>query len=466
MPATNNLGARVDEVIARARQAQAVFATASQREIDLACLAAAAPLFHPADNRRLSEMAVAETQLGNIEDKIRKNTRKTLGLLRDIRGKKTVGVIKNDAARGWIEIARPVGVVAALTPSTNPVATPVNKTVNALKGGNAVVLVPPPAAAKTGEALLTLMQNELAKVGAPPNIVQMLLPPSKAATAEIMQKADLIVVTGSQRNVRSAYSSGTPTIGVGAGNVAVIIDETADLTDAAAKIAASKTFDNATSCSSENHLIIVDAVYKPMLAALTKNGGTLLSAAEKTQLQHTLWQDGALNRNLIARDMPTFAKLAGLSTAAATGRFVMVEEDGIGDAFPFSGEKLSLTLSIYRAKDYAAAKVQAEKLLNHQGKGHSVGIHTNTDYRPLDIGLSLPACRVIVNQSHCFATGGSFDNALPFSLSMGCGSWGKNSISDNMNYRHFINTVRVVRAIATDTPTVEEIYADYPGGIA
>lgn len=420
-------------------------------------------MFEADVNRRLCEMAVAETGIGNAVDKQRKNVRKTLGLLRDIRGQKTVGVICEDTISGIVEIARPVGVVAALTPSTNPVATPINKTVNALKCGNAVVLAPPPAAAGTSRVLLGLMRAELKKTGAPEDIVQMLLPPSKEATYELMRQADLTVVTGSQRNVRAAYASGSPTIGVGTGNVAVIVDETADLPDAAKKICSSKIFDNATSCSSENHLVIVSEIYDAMLGALRAAGGVMLSKTDKKRLAETLWQDGALNRQMIARDMPVFAARAGLDEAAARAKFLMVQEDGVGKEFPFSGEKLSLALTVYRARDFHAAKKRLAELLAHQGAGHSVGIHTKNDKRPLELGLKLSTCRVIVNQAHCFATGGSFDNALPFSLSMGCGTWGRNSISDNLNFRHYHNTVRVVRNIPAQEPSIEEIFAGYPG---
>lgn len=451
----------VAERVARARRAQQTFAAQSQEFIDRACLAVGWALINPPHNRRLSALAVAETGMGNAADKERKNQRKTLGLLRDIRGQKTTGVVFEDTARGLLEIARPVGVVAALTPSTNPLATPVNKTINALKGGNAIILSPPPQGAKVGAELLTCIHAELRKVGASPDIVQMLLPPSKAATAELMRQADLVVVTGSQRNVRAAYASGTPAVGVGTGNVAVIIDESADLPAAAAKIRMSKTFDNATSCSSENHLIIIGGVYDGMLQALQNEGGVLLGEEDKQKLAAALWREGALNRELIARDMPVFAKGAGLGEVAQKGKFLLVREDGVGAAYPFSGEKLSLVTTVYRAADFAAAKVRAAELLNHQGAGHSLGIYTNSPSRPLELGLELPACRVIVNQAHCFANGGNFDNALPFSLSMGCGTWGGNSISDNMNFRHYINTVRVVHAVAADEPSLKDIFAGY-----
>ncbi len=453
----------VDALVAKARRAQTEFAARSQEFVDLACIAAGWALLNPAANRRLSQMAVEETCLGNAADKERKNLRKTLGLLRDIRGQKTVGVVREDAASGITEIARPCGVVAALTPSTNPLATPVNKTINALKGGNAIILAPPPKGAKVGAELLSRIQAELKKIGAPPDLVQMLLPPSRAAAERLMRRADLVVVTGSQRNVRAAYSSGTPSVGVGAGNVAAIIDETADVADAAAKICASKTFDNATSCSSENHLIVADAVYDSALVALQKTGGVLLDEDGKRRLQKHLWRDGALNREMIARDMPEFAARAELDAAAGRARFLMAEECGVGDAHPFSSEKLSLVLTLYRAADFAAAKKRAADLLNYQGAGHSVGIHTKDDSRPLELGLELPVCRVIVNQAHCFAAGGSFDNALPFSLSMGCGTWGRNSISDNMNFRHYVNTTRVVRArpAAAAEPSLDDFFSEY-----
>ena len=457
---SRDCAAEVAAVVSRARAARENFA--GQESLDRAACAVAWALVNPANNRRLCDKAVAETGLGGAADKERKNRRKTLGLLRDLRGKKTTGVVCDDPAHGLVEIARPAGVVGALTPSTNPLATPVNNAVNALKCGNAVILAPPPKGAGVCAELLSLMRAELEKCGLPPDLTQMLpAPPAKEMALELMRQADLMVVTGSQRNVRAAYSSGTPALGVGAGNAAVIVDETADIADAAAKIRASKTFDNATSCSSENALIIVDAVWDRAIDALESEGGILLDAAQKERLQNALWQGGELNRDMIAKDMPVFARGAGLGPHAERGKFAMVEETGAGADFPFSGEKLSLALTLYRAADFDAAVLRAGELLAHQGGGHSVGIHTRTEERPLRLGLELPACRVIVNQAHCFATGGSFDNALPFSLSMGCGTWGRNSISDNLNYRHFLNTVRVVRPIPPDEPDEAELFGEY-----
>ena len=457
---SRDCAAEVSALVSRARAAREGFG--GQEALDRAAWAAAWALVNPENNRRLCERAVAETGLGRVEDKERKNRRKTLGLLRDLRGEKTCGVAREDSARGLVEILRPVGVVGALTPSTNPLATPTNNAVNALKCGNAIIFAPPPKGAGVCAELLSLMRAELEKCDLPPDLLQTLpAPPSKEMSLELMRRADLVVVTGSQRNVRAAYSSGTPAIGVGAGNAAVIVDETADIADAAAKIRASKTFDNATSCSSENALIVADAVWDETIRALESEGGVLLDAAQKARLQKALWRDGELNRELVAKDMSVFARLAELGGEAERAKFAMVEEDGAGADFPFSGEKLSLALAVFRAADFDAAVARAGELLAHQGGGHSVGIHTRTEERPLRLGMELPACRVIVNQAHCFATGGSFDNALPFSLSMGCGTWGRNSISDNLNYRHFLNTVRVVRPIPPEEPDEEELFGEY-----
>ncbi|OIQ65949.1 sulfoacetaldehyde dehydrogenase (acylating) [mine drainage metagenome] len=392
-----------------------------------------------------------------------KNHRKTLGLLRDLRGRKSVGVIAEDTAKGVIEIARPVGVVGAVTPSTNPAATPANKIINAIKGRNAIILSPSPKGYSTGALLLQYIGEELDRIGAPRDVVQQLpAPVTRAATQELMRQVDLVVVTGSQNNVRAAYASGTPAIGVGAGNVAVIIDETCDVDQAALKIRRSKTFDNATSCSSENSLVIVDAVYGATIGALLRQGAVLLDAAQKQRLQDTMWPDGKLSPAVTAKSAPTIAALAGLQGPEFEhAQFLMVEETGVGDEHPFSGEKLSPVLAVYRVGAFAEAMDTVRHIYAHEGAGHSIGIHTEDLNRPLQLGLQMPACRIIVNQAHCFATGGSFDNGLPFSLSMGCGTWGHNSISDNLNYKHFLNITRIATPCAPDEPSLQDIFGDY-----
>ena len=453
----------VTPLIEAARIAQRQYETWDQAAVDAAVTAAGWAIMHPEHNRILAEMAVKDTGLGVVEDKITKNHRKTLGLLRDLKGAKSVGVIAEYPELGIVEIARPVGVVAAITPSTNPGATPANKIINALKGRNAVIVAPSPKGASTCAALLRYVGAELDKVGAPPNLVQMLPTPiTKEATYALMRQSDLVVATGSQANVRAAYASGTPAFGVGAGNVASIIDVSANLADAAAAIARSKTFDNATSCSSENSVVILDAVYAGALSALAAAGGVLLKADEKARLQAVMWPDGKLASVVTAQDAPRIAAIAGLERAALrSASFLMVEETGAGPDCPYSGEKLSPVLTVYRARDFDHACRIVADIYAYQGAGHSVSIHSADDAHILRLGLELPVARVIVNQIHCYATGGSFDNGLPFSLSMGCGTWGRNNFSDNMNYRHYLNITRISRKIAPREPALEDIFGEH-----
>jgi sulfoacetaldehyde dehydrogenase len=276
-----------------------------------------------------------------------------------------------------------------------------------------------------------------------------------------MELADLVVVTGSQVNVRGAYKSGKPAIGVGLGNAPVIVDASADLADAAHKIMASKTFDHATSCSSENAAVILDAVYDAAVAALEKEGGYLASAAERKRIVDRLWQDGKLNRAVIAQAPKALVDTFELGSKAKGCKFVMVPETGIGKKFPLSGEKLSLVLTVYRAKDFADAKRIVRDILEYQGKGHSCGIHTQTIAHARELAEDIDVVRVLVNQAHTFGNGGGFDNGLPFTLSMGCGSWQGNAISDNLNWRCFVNITHLVTTIPEDKPSEEALFGPY-----
>ncbi len=344
---TSVVGALVD----RARIAQRAFETWPQPRVDEAVTAAAWAIMEPGRNRALAELAVRATGLGDVADKIAKNHRKTLGLLRDLAGAKSVGVISEDRERGLIEIARPAGVVAAITPSTNPAATPANNILNALKGRNAIIVAPSPKGHSTLALLLDFVHAELDRIGAPRDLVlQLPAPVRREHTYALMRAADLVVATGSQTNVRAAYASGTPAVGVGAGNVSVIVDETADVRDAAAKIARSKTFDHATSCSSENSVIAVAAVHDTLVAALEAEGGVLLTDDETRKLEATMFAGGKLSPSFIAQAAGAIAARAGLDRPDVRGaKFLIVAERGVGPSHPFSGEKLSPVLALYRA---------------------------------------------------------------------------------------------------------------------
>ena len=452
----------VDVLIRRGRAAMAAFADSDQARVDEAVTALAWSLYKPEHAKTLAKMAVDDTGLGNATDKVVKNQRKTFGTLRDLMRVKSVGIIEEQPELGLVKYAKPVGVVGAVTPSTNPAATPVNKAMMAIKGRNAMVIAPSPAGLATTTHAVTLMRTELEKIGAPADLVQVLPPPvDKAITQALMAACDLVVVTGSQSNVRAAYRSGTPAIGVGAGNVPVIVDSSANLDEAAAKIAASKCFDNATSCSSENAAIILDDVYDDAVAALQRAGGYLASATEKEAIERTLWVDGRLNRRVIAKDAGVFAAECGLDGKALGAGFFMVEETGIGPEHPFSDEKLALVLTVYRAKTFDDAMGKVRAIMAVKGRGHSVGIHTQDIARARRLAEELETARVLVNMAHTFGNGGGFDSGLNFTLSMGCGTWQGNSISENLSYRHFLNITHLAVPIPEDRPSEDALFGAY-----
>ncbi len=452
-------GVLVDGLVGRARAAMAAFYVADQARVDEAVTALAWSLYMPEHAAELAALAVEDTGLGNAPDKVTKNQRKTFGTLRDLMRVRSVGIIEEDPALGIVKYAKPVGVVAAMTPSTNPAATPVNKAMMAVKGRNAVIIAPSPSGSVTTTRTVDYMREELDKIGLPRDLVQVLPAPiDKALTQALMEACDLVVVTGSQSNVRAAYRSGTPAVGVGAGNVPVIVDSSADLDDAAGKIRASKSFDNATSCSSENSVTILDDVYDDALAALERAGGYLATPQEKRAIEDILWADGKLNRKVIAKDAAVLAAEFGLSPAARDAAFFMVEDSGVG---PLADEKLSLVLTIYRARDFEGAMAQVSAVMDVKGRGHSCGIHTRNMDNARRLAAELDVVRVLVNFAHTFGNGGGFDSGLNFTLSMGCGTWQGNSLSENLSYRHFLNITHLVTIIPEDKPSEDDLFGAY-----
>jgi sulfoacetaldehyde dehydrogenase len=455
----------VAKLIERGREAQLAIRDYTQERTNQLVTAVAWACYKSENAERLARLAIEDTGLGRYEDKVIKNQRKTFGTLRDLLdpGAISVGVMREDRELGLTLIAKPVGVVAAVCPSTNPSATPINKTMMIIKGRNATILAPSPKGATTCELVVELVHEQLRKLGAPLDLVQMLPQPiSKELTHELMRQADVVVATGSQNNVRAAYSSGTPALGVGAGNTPAIIDETADLDDAAAKIKLSKCFDYATSCSSENSVLIPAARYAQTIDALRRQGGYLLDAKQKAQLEEAMFPGGKLSQKIVAQSPKTIAEVAGFEDPAThAAEFFMVEETGVGDEFPFSGEKLSVVLTVYRYDTFDDAVDLVGRILRYSGMGHSLAIHTKTSERAARLAHELDVVRVLVNQPHSFNNGGGFDNGLNFTLTMGCGSWAKNSISENLSYKHFLNTTHLVRQIPERKPSEEALFGSY-----
>lgn len=458
---------QIAELVAKGRKAMEEIADYNQEQVNMLVKAAAWAIYKQEHAEELAALSVQDTGLGKYEDKVAKNQRKTFGTLRDLLDPeaKSVGVINVDEEKGLIEIAKPVGVVGAICPSTNPGATPANKAMMALKGRNAVILAPSPKGASTCAKYLEYLHAELKKIGAPLDLVQMIpVPVSKEKTGELMKQVDFIALTGSAKNIQMAQTSGTPNVCVSAGNVVTVIDQTADLKDAAHKIMMSKTFDNATSCSSDNALVIEAPVYDAMIEALVAEGAYMCNAEEKEAMKNAMWdaETGKRIGSTTAKDAVVMAKAAGFtSEAALNAKFFMVEETGYGKGYPFSDEKLSLVLTVYKAKDFAEALEITKGILAYKGRGHSCGLHTINEDHVMEIGMKMDVCRLLINQAQCFGNGGSFDNGLNFTLSMGGGTWAGNNIKENLSYKHFIQLTKVAKPITPVVPKEEELFGDY-----
>jgi len=452
----------VSELVQKAREAMKVYINYTQEQVDEVVKAVAWAIMKPERAEELARVAVRDTGLGKFEDKVNKNRRKTLGTLRDLMQVKTVGVIREDKEKGITEIAKPVGVVAAVVPSTNPAATPANKAMMALKGRNAIIFSPSPKGKSTMQLLLRYIQEELAKIGAPLDLVQMLPEVNKELTHELMRQADLVTVTGSANNVRAGQTCGKPNVCVSAGNVVSIVDASADLNEAARKIKISKTYDYATSCSSDNAVIIEAAVYNQMIQALKKEGGYLCTPEEKERLKDALWKDGKRLSETTCKPPHVIAQAAGLTHPdAQNASFFMVEETDISPNNPFTKEKLAVVLTVYKADNFDQAIEMTKQILEVQGKGHSCGLHSTNEEHINRIGHEIDVCRLLINQIQCFGNGGNFNNGLNFTLSMGGGTWAGNNIGENLSYKHFINITKVSRLIPEVIPDEEELLGDY-----
>lgn len=449
-------------VIARSRAAQAAIADWDQEQVDELVTAIGWAIVRQDHAEALAQLAVDEGGFGTYADKLIKIQRRVNGLLADMRGMHTVGVVEEDPERGLVKIAKPVGVVAALIPTTGPDATPPMKTLMALKGRNAIVIAPHPRTKRTTELSVEFMREACVQVGAPADLILSLTSPSIEKTRELMKQADVVVATGGAAMVKAAYSSGTPAYGVGVGNSVHVIDETADLEDAASMIVAGKTFDLATSCLADNSLVIAAQVYNDLLRRLQASGGYLCSPEEKERLQAAMWPDGGHIPSLevIAKPASHIADLAGIEVPSSTS-FLMVEEDGAGPAHPFSGEKLSVVLALYRyGSDISEAVQTINDITAYQGLGHTCGIHTSNDAHVDALAFGTRTARVLVNQN-LNEGAGSARNGLPFTLSLSCGSWGGNITTENVNARHFLNLTWVSRTIAPKTFTEQELFGNH-----
>lgn len=446
----------IETLVAKAKAAQEQIEFWDQERVDEMVAAVGWACYKSAED--CARLAYEETGMGTYEDKLVKHQKKTLGTLRDLHGLKTTGLIEEDEEKGLLKFAKPVGVIGALTPVTNASATLPGNALAILKTRNAVIFAPHPRAKKTCQLNVAVMRKALKQVGAPEDLVQCIEEPSIALTQELMESVDLVLATGGAGMVKAAYSSGTPAYGVGAGNSVCIVDDTADLEDAAVKIFKSKTFDYATSCSTENSVVIFENVFDDMLNKLKDVGGYLCEGEEREKLEKGLWPDGKhLNKDIIAQSAQKIAEVAGIDLPEGK-TFLMVMGEAVGPEDPFSGEKLSVVMTLWKAKDMGEAIQYVQDITGFVGPGHSCGIHTKDEGRIRQLGEMARVSRIMVNQPQCYGNSGNYDNGMPFTLTLGCGSWGNNITTENIHWKHFLNITWVAKPIEPVVPDKEKLF--------
>ncbi len=449
----------IAELIARSRAAQAQIADYTQEQVDRLIRGMVWAVAKEATAEKIAQHTVDETQLGNYDGKYLKIFRKTRATLMDIINDKSVGVIEEDPVRNIVKIVKPVGVIGALSPSTNPEATPVIKAISAVKGRNSIIVCPHPRAKITNKIICNLMREALERMGAPADLVIPIETPSVEKTNEVMRQCDRILATGGTPMVKAAYSSGTPALGVGVGNAVITVDETADLDDAAEKIRISKTLDLAASCSSDNSVILLDAIYDQMLDKLVHQGGYIVNEQEKALLQNVIWVDGHINANAVAQPAEKIAGMAGFGLPEGK-LFVIVPEPGTGPEYPFSGEKMTVTMALYRARDLDHAIELTNAIQAYQGQGHSCGIYSQSDENIMKLAMATRTSRVMVNQPQSASNSGNLWNGMRQTFSLGCGSWGGNATNNNITWADLVNVTWVSKPLAQTKviPSDEDLF--------
>ena len=434
------------QVISRVRNAQKIFSSFSQEQVDKIFLSAAT-----AANRArisLAKMAVEETGMGIVEDKVTKNHYAAEYIYNAYKDTKTCGVIEEDAAYGIKKIAEPIGVIAAVIPTTNPTSTAIFKTLIALKTRNGMIISPHPRAKNSTIAAAKIVLEAAVAAGAPEGIISWIDVPSLELTNMVMRECDLTLATGGPGMVKAAYSSGKPALGVGPGNTPAIIDDSADLLLAVNSIIHSKTFDNGMICASEQSAIVLDSIYEEVKAEFVRRGCYILNAEELDHVRSTILINGALNAKIVGQSAHTIAALAGVEVPE-TAKILIGEVDSVDLSEPFAHEKLSPVLALYRAADFADALDKAEQLVADGGYGHTASVYLNsvTEKEKLDAFADrMKACRILVNTpSAQGGIGDLYNFKLAPSLTLGCGSWGGNSVSENVGVKHLLNIKTVAQ---------------------
>ena len=453
--------AELDTAFERAQKALAIIETYDQAQVDRLCQAVAWSVANKKSFLRLVDMSIAESGLGDPVTRQQKRF-KIRGVLRDALRQKSVGIIEENVEKGIVKYGKPVGIIASIVPTTNPDLTPAGTAVMAVKARDVVIFSPHPRSKKTTFETVRLMREALEREGAPADILQCLTKVSIPMTRALMERANLVLATGGPAMVKSAYSSGTPAYGVGAGNATMIWDETANVEEAAMNSMISKTSDFGSGCSADGNIIIHDSIWEKSIEALQKVGAYLVNDEEKEKIRKVMWdEENHRLSDTVAISPQKLAEFAGFSIPADR-KFIMVLSDGVGRNHPFSFEKLTTLLTVHKYQGEFQNAIEMMHLIYWgSGRGHSVGIYSFDDDHINRLALVAPVSRIMVRQPQSKSNSGTFTNGMPMTSSMGCGTWGGNITSENITLKHYLNTTWVSRPIPEDRPPDAELFGDF-----
>lgn len=451
-------------LIARAHAAQKIAGGFTQEYVDLLSRKIGWALVQPDTVNEIAEFCLEETRMGTLEAKQSKLFKKVRGVLSDINPLKSVGVVEYNKELGLRRIAKPVGVIGSLIPTTQPELCPATQAMLAVKARDAIVFSPHPRSQETTLMVTNIIREVLKKNGAPEDLVICIERPTMEKSAELMKQCDLVIATGGAGMVKAAYSSGTPAYGVGVGNAVVVIDETADLKEAAHNVHVSKVFDYASGCSCENSIVVQEGIYDEFIRCLKDEGAYLVRAEDKGALQKAVWPEWPanhnLNRDVVTQPAKRIADLAGIADVPEDCEMLLVEETGYGKDYAFSGEKLCVVLTVYKYGEFRQAIDTVNGIHEYMGAGHSCGIQSNHEDHIMELALRTHTTRVMVCQPQSVGNSGDWNNGMPFTGSLGCGTWGGNIVSENITLKHFLNNTWLSEPIKGVIPSDEELFGD------
>ncbi len=456
--------AYVTGLVKRAHAAQKIADGFTQEYVDKLTREIGWALVQPETVNKIAKFCLEETRMGTYEAKQNKLFNKVRGVLNDINPLKSVGVIEENKELGIRRLGKPVGVIGSLIPTTQPELCPATQAMLTVKARDAIVFSPHPRSQKTTLMVTEVIRQVLKKNGAPEDLVICIEKPTMTKSQELMRQADMVIATGGAGMVKAAYSSGTPAYGVGVGNAVVVIDETADLKQAARNVHISKVFDYASGCSCDNSIVVQESIYDEFMECLKAEGAFMTKKSGYEKMRKALWpewpENHQLNRDIVTQPAKRIAEIAGIEGVTDETTMILVEEDGYGFEHPFSGEKLCVVLTVFKYKEFQEAIDIVNGIHDYMGAGHSCGIQTKNDDHAMQLALNTHTTRVMINQAQSGANGGSWTNGMPFTGSLGCGTWGGNIVSENITLKHFLNNTWVAAAIPSRQPSDEEIFGD------